>query len=92
MLFSLRFFNMNLLVMICLALGLANPLRAMTPDKRYAIIKATYKIRLMTMEQRASKIVNNCLNTNIYSYLETSGGQTSNPYLNVVNFLNTRAD
>jgi hypothetical protein len=26
------------------------------------------------MEQRASKIVNNCFNTNIYSYLETSGG------------------
>jgi hypothetical protein len=26
------------------------------------------------MEQRALKIVNNCLNTNIHSYLETSGG------------------
>jgi hypothetical protein len=26
------------------------------------------------------------------SYLETSGGQCSNPYLNVVRFLNTRAD
>jgi hypothetical protein len=38
------------------------------------------------------KNVNNCLNTNIYSYLETSGGQSSNPYLNVVLFLNTRAD
>jgi hypothetical protein len=24
------------------------------------------------------KNVNNCLNTNIYSYLETSGGQSSN--------------
>jgi hypothetical protein len=44
------------------------------------------------MEQRTLKNVNNCLNTNIYSYLETSGGQSSNPYLNVVNFLNTRAD
>jgi len=32
------------------------------------------------------------LNTNIYSYLETSGGQSSNIYLNVVHFLNTRAD
>ena len=39
MLFSLRFFNMNPFIMICLALGLANPLRAMTPDKRYAIMK-----------------------------------------------------
>ena len=44
------------------------------------------------MEQRALKNVNNCMNTNIYSYLETSGGQTSNPYLNGVHFLNTRAD
>ncbi len=33
------------------------------------------------------KIVNNCLNTNIYSYLETSGGQSYNLYLNVVHFL-----
>jgi hypothetical protein len=38
------------------------------------------------------KNVNNCLNTNIYSYLETSGGKSSNPYLNVVNFFNTRVD
>jgi hypothetical protein len=35
------------------------------------------------MEQQALKNVNNCL---------TSGGQSSNPYFNVVNFLNTRAD
>ncbi len=27
-----------------------------------------------------------CLNTNIYPYLETSGGQSSNLYLNVVHF------
>ncbi len=39
------------------------------------------------MEQHASKYVNNCLNTNIYSYLETSGGQSYNLYLNVVPFL-----
>jgi hypothetical protein len=38
------------------------------------------------------KNVNNCFNTNIYSYLETFGSQSSNPYLNVVHFLNTRAD
>ena len=44
------------------------------------------------MEQHALKNVNNCLNTNIYAYLETSGGQSSNPFLNVVHFLNTRAD
>ncbi len=41
------------------------------------------------MEQRALKDVNNCLNTNIYYYLDTSGGQSSNLYLNVVNFFNT---
>ncbi len=38
------------------------------------------------------KNVSNCLNTNIYSYLETSGGQSSNPYLNVVHFFNTRVN
>jgi hypothetical protein len=32
---------------------------------------------------------NNCLNTNISSYLETSRGQNSNLYLNVVHFFNT---
>jgi hypothetical protein len=44
------------------------------------------------MEQHALKNVNNCLNTNIYSYLETSGGQSSNPYLNVVHFFNTKVN
>jgi hypothetical protein len=32
------------------------------------------------------KNVNNCLNTNIYSYLETSVGQSFNVYLNGVRF------
>ncbi len=41
------------------------------------------------MEQRTLKNVNICLNTNIYSYLETSGGQISNLYLNVFHFFNT---
>jgi len=41
------------------------------------------------MEQRTSKYVNNYLNTNIYSYLETSGGQSSNLYLKAVHFSNT---
>jgi hypothetical protein len=44
---------------------------------------------LQTMEQRAFKNVSNCLNTNIYSYLETSGGKSFNLYLNVVNLFNT---
>jgi hypothetical protein len=38
------------------------------------------------MEQVALKIVNNCLNTNSYSYLELSGGQWFNLYLDVVHF------
>jgi hypothetical protein len=41
------------------------------------------------MEQHAMKSLNNCMNTNIYSYLETSGGQSSYLYLNVVHFFNT---
>ncbi len=41
------------------------------------------------MEQRDFKNVNNYLNANIYSYLETSGGQSYNLYLNVDHFFNT---
>jgi hypothetical protein len=41
------------------------------------------------MEQRALIKVNNFLNTSIYSYLETSGGQSFNLYLNVVHIYNT---
>ncbi len=36
------------------------------------------------MEEHTLKNVNNSLNTNIYSYLETSGGQSSNLCLNVI--------
>jgi hypothetical protein len=45
-----------------------------------------------TMEQRTLKNVNNCLYTNIYSYLETSGGISYSSYLNVVHFFNTRVN
>jgi hypothetical protein len=38
------------------------------------------------------KNANNCLNTNIGPYLERSGGQNSNAYLNVVHFFNARVD
>ncbi len=41
------------------------------------------------MEQLTLKTVNNCLNTNINYYLETSGGQSSNLYLIVVHFFNS---
>jgi hypothetical protein len=36
------------------------------------------------------KNVNNYLNTNIYSYIETSGGQSYNLYINVVHIFNTK--
>jgi hypothetical protein len=45
------------------------------------------KKMLKIMEARTFKNVNIFLNSNIYSYLETSGGQSSNLYLNVVHFL-----
>jgi hypothetical protein len=41
------------------------------------------------MEQHALKNLNNRLNTNLYSYLETSGGKSSNLYLKVVHFFST---
>ncbi len=41
------------------------------------------------MEQSTLKNVNNYLNPNIFSYLETSGGQSSNLYLKAVHFFNT---
>ncbi len=47
---------------------------------------------MVTPEQHTLKNVNNCLNTNTtdltntYSYLEQSGEQSSNLYLNVVHF------
>jgi hypothetical protein len=38
------------------------------------------------MEKRTFKKVNSCWNTKINFYLETSGGQNYNLYLNVVHF------
>ncbi len=55
----------------------------------YLFKKIQMKLDLYLMEQCAFKTVNNCLNTNIYSYLETSGGQSYNLYLNVAHFFNT---
>jgi hypothetical protein len=43
-------------------------------------------IQSSLMEYHALRSVNNCLNTNIYSYFETSGGQSYYLYLNVVHF------
>jgi hypothetical protein len=65
---------------------------------KQSIIKFTLKIqackylgfdKVITKEQRTLKNVNHCWKTNIYSYLETSGGKSHNLYLNVVHFFNT---
>ncbi len=40
----------------------------------------------LLMELQTLKNVNSCLNANIHSYLETSGGQSYNLYLNFVYF------
>jgi len=48
--------------------------------------------KVFAMEQCALKNVNNYLNTNTYSYLDTNGGINSNLYLNVVHFFNTRVN
>jgi hypothetical protein len=44
------------------------------------------------MEQRALTNVNNCSNTNMYSYLEISDGKSCSLYLNVVHFFSTIAN
>ncbi len=44
------------------------------------------------MEQRTFKNASKCLNTNIYSYIETSPGQSFNLYLIFVQFFNTRVN
>ncbi len=54
----------------------------------FVYLKVFFSNKLDLMERHALKNVNNCLNTNIYSYLETSRGQSSNLYLNVVHFFN----
>ena len=53
------------------------------------VIMPSVVMLIVAMEQRTLKNVNNYLNTNIYYYLETSGGQSSNLYLNAVHFFNT---
>ncbi len=47
---------------------------------------------LVTIEQHALKNVDNSLNTSIYSYLETSGGKSSNLYSDVDHFFNARVN
>ncbi len=47
------------------------------------------ELQASTMKKHALKNVSNCLNTNICSRLETSGGQSSKLYLNIVHFSNS---
>ncbi len=44
-----------------------------------------------SIEQCTLKNVNNYLNTNIYPYLETSGGEISNLHLNSVDWTSVAA-
>jgi hypothetical protein len=52
----------------------------------YDHLTTILKVFVDIMEQRTLSNVNNYLNTNMYSYLETSGGQSSNLYLIAVHF------
>ncbi len=58
-------------------------------EAKICLIEIRQVSKDLIMEQRALKNVNNNMNMNIYSYLETSDGQSSNTYLNVVLFFNT---
>ncbi len=58
--------------------------------KRWSIIDFSLSLTQVSMEQHTLKCKQLFEYTNIYSYLETSGGQSSNLFLNVVHFFNTR--
>jgi hypothetical protein len=47
-----------------------------------------FQYSLQIIEERALKSVNNCLNTNIYSYKETCNGLSSILFKKVVHFFN----
>jgi hypothetical protein len=56
------------------------------------IVPATVYIMITVVKYNGTahiKNVNNSLNTNIYTHIETPGNQSSNLYLNVVHFFNT---
>ncbi len=63
----------------------------LTKAEKHILIHAATCVLFYThitiiMGQHAFKNANNCLNTNIYSYLVTSGGQSSDLYLIFVHF------
>ncbi len=49
----------------------------------------TASVRQKSMDHSTLNSVNNYMNTNVYSYLKTSGGQGFNLYLNPVHFFKT---
>jgi hypothetical protein len=64
------------------------------PCNLHELLKKFLRLKLFSFSSyngtaRFKKNVNICLKTNIYSYLETSGGRRSNLYLNVLHFFNT---
>jgi hypothetical protein len=71
-----------------LQFGLTDDSGAIIYDCNMCIIQATEMVD-NSIEQHAFKNVSNCLNTDIYSFLETSGCQSSNLYLNVAHFFST---
>ncbi len=79
---------------ICLHL-LKRAVPLSTVCKRVKLFGSICKLRgesSLIMEQHALKIINNCLNSSIYSYLETFSGESSNQYLNGVHFFNTNVN
>ncbi len=56
---------------------------------RALVIDYLSKLGHIMEQQHTFENVNNYLNTNIYSYLETSGVQSYYIYLNVIHFFNT---
>ena len=59
-----------------------------TSQNKYSTNKLLFFVRVLLVHCTL-KNLNNYLNTNIYSYLQTPGGQSSSLYLNVVHFENT---
>ncbi len=79
--------------LITLAPGEFKDIYGFSPtEKWFEIRQANVWNQFDKMEQHALKNVNNCLYTNVYSYLETSGDISYNLYLNVVHFFNTRVN
>jgi hypothetical protein len=60
----------------------------LSPSKldRFHFISIRILNIMLPMEQHALKNVNSCLNTDIYSCLETSNGESCNLHLNMVHF------